>query len=243
MSIIPTPTPQDQSSHWLSPLRSCAAAVFTAACLSFVACDPADEDFTEEDATNHDFVDGDVSQRSRIDDGPPTGLASANRDDLPADQLRAAQGEEAIDAAIEYAAEGAETDEAATRSARASFRAYKSQRGSTVPVPLATITTLCGDFDGCTLRMGMYNWDNTKRVASRSSLFYYNASNRVWRAETADLAGQDQNGLTEHVMQAWSCYLTDGHYWNWGNFGDPSVGFGLLSWSQFNAECWLTIVD
>lgn len=126
---------------------------------------------------------------------------------------------------------------------RVTYRAYKWQRGRTIGISTAVIRELCGDLDGCELRMGMYNWDNTGRVASRHSLFYYNNINRAWRASWADRAGSDYNGVTQHVMNAWSCYFTDGRYFNWSNLGDGSVGFGLLSWNQYNAECRLTIID
>lgn len=126
---------------------------------------------------------------------------------------------------------------------RANFSAPKSSRGSTVPVPEATVALLCGDRDGCVLRMGMHDWDNSGRVASRESLLYYNRVNRVWRASAGDPAGTDYNGVTEHIMHAWACYFTDGEYKAWKNSGDGNVGFGLLSWNQFNADCWLTIID
>ncbi len=126
---------------------------------------------------------------------------------------------------------------------RVTFRVYKWERGRTYYISQYTVANLCGDIDGCELRLGMYNWDNTGRVASRESLFYYNSGNRAWRAERSDLWGSDWNGVTEHVMAAWACYFTDGVYNNWSNLGDPNAGFGLLSWSQFNAECFLTIID
>jgi hypothetical protein len=91
--------------------------------------------------------------------------------------------------------------------------------------------------------MGMYNWDGTRRTASRSSLFYYNRGNKNWRAERSDKAGTNDNNVTEHVMQAWACYFTDGEYKNWYNRGDYDLNFGLLSWNQYRATCKLTIID
>jgi hypothetical protein len=128
-------------------------------------------------------------------------------------------------------------------SARQTYTAWSSARGSTVNIPETTISDLCGDWDGCTLRMGMYNWDGTSRTASRSSLFYYNRGNKNWRAERSDKAGRNGNNVTEHVMQAWACYFTDGEYVNWYNRGDYDLNFGLLSWNQYNASCKLTIID
>ncbi|ACY15322.1 hypothetical protein [Haliangium ochraceum] len=126
---------------------------------------------------------------------------------------------------------------------RTTYRVYQSERGSTIPISTDTIANLCGDIDGCTLRLGMYNWDGTGRVASRESLFYYNTVNRAWRASRGDNYGSDYNGKSEHIMKEWSCYFTDGYYSNWTSYGDSGVGFGLMSWNQYNAECWLTIID
>jgi hypothetical protein len=123
------------------------------------------------------------------------------------------------------------------------YTAYTSQRGSTVTIPAARVAELCGDTDGCEIRMGMYNWDGTGRTASRSSLFYYNASTGTWRAERNDAAGTTDNNTTEHVMNAWSCYFTDGYYSSWYNHGDINKDFGVLSWNQYNATCRVTLID
>ncbi len=126
---------------------------------------------------------------------------------------------------------------------RASYFASVLTRGTTVVIPEATVKKLCGDFDGCTLRMGMYNWDGTGRTASRDSLFYYNSSNRNWRASRGDKAGANLNVATQHVMNAWACYFTDGRYAGFANYGDFNTNFGLLSWNQYSASCKLTIID
>ncbi len=126
---------------------------------------------------------------------------------------------------------------------RQTYTAWSSGRGTSVNIPEQTIRDLCGDWDGCTLRMGMYNWDGTGRTASRETLFYYNNSTRTWRASSGDTAGTNNNGVTEHIMNAWSCYFTDGEYINWYNRGDYNVNFALLSWNQYNATCKLTIID
>lgn len=128
-------------------------------------------------------------------------------------------------------------------SERASYWASVFARGTTTVIPEATVKKLCGDFDGCTLRIGMYNWDGTQRTASRESLFYYNSGNRNWRASRSDKAGTNLNGATQHVMNAWACYFTDGRYAGFINYGDHNSNFGLLSWSQYVASCKLTIID
>lgn len=127
--------------------------------------------------------------------------------------------------------------------AQASYSAPKAQRGTTTAISEAVINTYCGDFDGCTIRLGMYDWDGTQRTASREFLFYYNSVTRTWRA-SSDAAGTNfTGGVTEHVYQAWSCYFTDGQYSAWVNQGDPNANFGLLSWDQYNADCRLSIFD
>ena len=126
---------------------------------------------------------------------------------------------------------------------RTTVTAWVGGRGTSVNIPEQTVSDLCGDWDGCSLRMGMYNWDGTYRTASRDSLFYYNSWNKTWRASAGDADGANNNGVTEHVMNAWACYFTDGWYINWANIGDIDPGFALLSWSQYNATCKLTIID
>lgn len=126
---------------------------------------------------------------------------------------------------------------------RIQYRVSKAERGTTLKIPETDIIRLCADRDGCSVRLGMYDWDNSGRVASRESLFYYNHTNHAWRASAGDTAGTDYNGPTEHVMSAWACYLTDGAYKDWVDLGDSALNFGLLSWNQYVAECWLTIID
>lgn len=128
---------------------------------------------------------------------------------------------------------------------RVHYTISKNQRGNSVPIKQEHIVTLCGDMDGCSVRIGMHNWDDTGRVASRGFLLYYNPRSKVWRAsrDDYDTAGTDSNNVTEHVNNSWSCYMTDGVYANWQDKSDTSEGFSLLSWNQYNADCWLTIID
>lgn len=126
---------------------------------------------------------------------------------------------------------------------RQTVTAWKSTRGYSVNISEQTVSDLCGDWDGCTLRMGMYDWDGTARTASRDSLFYYNASTKTWRASEGDAWGHNGNGVTEHIMNAWACYFTDGAYFSWRDYGDFDVNFALLSWNQYDATCKLTIID
>jgi hypothetical protein len=127
--------------------------------------------------------------------------------------------------------------------ASADYEAPVASRGTTIEIPESVIASLCGDFDGCSVRLGMYNWDGTGRTASRESLLYYNTSTRTWRASAGDPAGMNFNAVTEHIIQAWACYFTDGSYSAWTNYGDYSSNFGLLSWNQYTAACRLSIID
>ena len=127
---------------------------------------------------------------------------------------------------------------------RKTYCAPRTQRGTTVAIPEADVIKFCSGKDGCIVRMGMYNWDDLGRVASRHFLFYYNQYNKTWRAgyEAGELAGTNQNNTTEHVANFWSCYFTDGAFDNFTDKGDTSSDFGLLSWNQYNADCFLTFV-
>ncbi|MEM9493619.1 MAG: hypothetical protein AAGC55_31005 [Myxococcota bacterium] len=126
---------------------------------------------------------------------------------------------------------------------RTTYHAYKHLRGTTTHIHQDVVRDLCGDEDGCTLRLGMHDWDGLGRTASRSNLLYYNPDNRRWRTENGDQIGTDYDNTTEHIMQTWSCYFTDSRFVNWSSYNDISAGFGLLSWNQYNADCRLTIID
>ena len=85
-----------------------------------------------------------------------------------------------------------------------------TQQGTSVPIPEATVVKLCGDEDGCTIRLAMINWDGTGRTASRQTLFFYNQYNRNWRTSKGDREGTNNNNMTQHVINEWSCFFTDG---------------------------------
>ncbi|WP_185230915.1 hypothetical protein [Teredinibacter franksiae] len=117
-------------------------------------------------------------------------------------------------------------------------------RGYTYNIPESRVSALCGDIDGCKVRISMYNWDGNRRTASRESLLFYNASNGNWRDLDGDTQGTTGNNGTQHIMQAWSCYFTDGRYSNWSNLGDTNANFAVLSWNQYNASaCRVTLID
>ena len=145
-----------------------------------------------------------------------------------------------------------QNDYAATQSPdRITRVATKNQRGTSIGFPRPDVVRLCGDQDGCSVRIGMHNWDDTGRVASRDFLFFYNPRSHVWRASRAvtgaagpesDMAGTDSNNNGEHVGYAWGCYLTDAEYVD-GAHTDGVLGFGVLSWTNWNADCWITLID
>lgn len=120
--------------------------------------------------------------------------------------------------------------------------APKASRGNTVPISESTIINYCGDFDGCSVRLSMFDWDGARRVASREFMFFYNGDNGNWRT-SLDVEGRNGAASTQHVFQSFSCYFTDGEYSGFVDRGDTQRGFGLLSWNEFDAECLLTLVD
>ena len=127
----------------------------------------------------------------------------------------------------------------------------KGKRGGSVPLDMKRVEYLCADLDGCEVRMGMHDWDETQRIASREGMLFYNRSNRNWRTSydmpmygvDHDPYGTDGNGATQHLLQAWACYLTDGTYSNFNDNGDTTKGLSLLSWNQYNADCTITLID
>jgi hypothetical protein len=122
------------------------------------------------------------------------------------------------------------------------YIALRTNRGTTTPVPEADVIQYCGDKAGCNIHIGMHNWDNQGRVASRQFLFFYNKDTGVWRTDAGDVQGTNANNITEHVNNSWSCYFTDGLYANFVDQGDPDRQFGVLSWNNLNADCWVTIM-
>ncbi len=130
---------------------------------------------------------------------------------------------------------------------RVTYGAPRSTRGTSIPIPESAVIEYCSDFDGCYLRLGMYGWDDRYDIAWTGGLFFYNKYNRNWRADwwgnIAIREGQNKNGINEQILQGWTCYFTDGAFLNWIDQGDKDLEFGLVSWSEYTADCYLTIVD
>ena len=125
---------------------------------------------------------------------------------------------------------------------RKTFVAMHDNRGTSAKIPEAEIIKYCSDKSGCEVVVGMHNWDNTGRVASRSFHFFYNKDTKVWRSEAGDPQGTKNNGVTEHINDTWACHFMDGQYADWHDTGDHSLDFGLLSGVEFIADCFLTLI-
>ncbi len=122
------------------------------------------------------------------------------------------------------------------------YYAPKSTRGNTTVIPESIVIDYCGDDDGCSVRIVMYDWDGNNRSASREFLVYYNSKNKNWRS-SSDAYGKNNDSAVSHLFYVWDCYFTDGTYSNWAG-KDENLDFGLLSWkTDFNAECRLFIYD
>lgn len=129
---------------------------------------------------------------------------------------------------------------------RKSYYAPKSSRGKTINIPELDIIDLCGDDDGCEVRIIMYDWDGNLRSASRTFNFFYNKDNKNWRADyyNTDVEGTNGAAGTQHIAgPIFSCHFTDGKFDNWADQSDIDLDFGLLSWNQYDAECRLFVID
>ncbi|MFQ5593144.1 MAG: hypothetical protein ACE5HA_03245 [Anaerolineae bacterium] len=129
---------------------------------------------------------------------------------------------------------------------------------TSVPVDENLLKQLCGDGDGCTFTLGMRDWATATYGPGllatvgpiRLSLAGERNGQRYWsvRYENGDqLTAADGNGATNHLRQAWDCFLTDGRYENGSDLGDPAIGLALLNWhGEYNAQnmvCVLIIED
>lgn len=118
----------------------------------------------------------------------------------------------------------------------------------TVPISDTILIDLCQDEDGCTVWLGMRNW-NTRGLLEvegphRFSLQKTDTSQRWWRL--GDFEGLDGDGGIEHALIHHDCYITDGLYTNGQQAGDE-LGFGLLNWygnfDSVDMVCVLIIED
>ncbi len=170
----------------------------------------------------------------------------------------AVNGGLAVDGALSAETLSAETLSAETLSAETlsvggqiiepRYHVVHRDKGDSVLLDQARIATLCGDGDGCDVRIAMRLWGgaNDTAAASRQFLLYFDAPSRRWRT-SRDAAGQIGDGRHEHAFQSFeTCYLTEGRYVDFRNEGDDGLGFKLLLWNGFNGpdrECAITFID
>jgi len=116
--------------------------------------------------------------------------------------------------------------------------------GATTTIPISVIEELCGDEDGCKVRVWMTNYTPNFAAASRESLFFYDKTTRRYRSSAGDRVGQNYNGIkAEHALIFWSCYLTDTKYINGSTTNDDS-NMHLLNWNQYtNETCNIAFFD
>ena len=125
--------------------------------------------------------------------------------------------------------------------------------GSTVPISQDVVTTLCGDHDGCELRLKMTQWldsDRPAAIGQEGGRLHYDAMSGRW--QMSDVTGTDGDGIAEQIISvrastsAWDvCYLTDGTYLQHVSTSDEP-GLAVLFWSGYadvEHTCELTLID
>ncbi len=131
---------------------------------------------------------------------------------------------------------------------------------NSVPVDDAMLNQLCADEDGCTITLGMRDWntpaDRPGLLATvgpwRFSITAATNGKRNWDLRYADGAGavhgEDGNGTTEPIANALNgCIFTDGKWQTGVDLGDQELGLSLLNWHGIwdspNMVCVLIIED
>ncbi|MFO0587907.1 MAG: hypothetical protein U0441_10225 [Polyangiaceae bacterium] len=146
-------------------------------------------------------------------------------------------------------AEVAYTTTAAKYVLRTKYSSGDPGAGKTRQIPQQILEDYCGDVDGCDMTLSMRYWTGAEpEKASRGpNKFYYDIISRRWRMANTDTSGTDGAGGTQHVLNAWSCYFTDGVYNNFADQGDAGVGMALMIWntpySNPVLECELILED
>ena len=125
---------------------------------------------------------------------------------------------------------------------------YATYNRTTMPLDMTIIKEICGDEDGCEVRLFMRRWNsNTETAAATRGPYVLNYDNATGRWRVNDTSGIDGNGTTNHLLQWWDCYLTDGNYSNGSNQNDPGEGISLLNYnsdySNANKTCECTFID
>ena len=125
----------------------------------------------------------------------------------------------------------------------------KNSQRNLITIPQDQLELLCGDEDGCTIRLSMNNYGNGAQAsapASVASLLFINKDSKQWRtSEPNATRGTFGNNSIEHALQLFStCYLTDGYYKGSTPSGDQNLGLSLMYWPLAErAGCSVTIID
>lgn len=128
--------------------------------------------------------------------------------------------------------------------------------GVTTPIDPGALANICGDADGCEVRMAMRNYDTIDSApAPLVTWLFCDATCTNWRTSlqllggtpaSAQRMGRDKNDEIQHILHQkyWSCYFTDGQYLSVDSSNDAERGFGLLTWVEYaGSDCVLTIID
>jgi hypothetical protein len=125
--------------------------------------------------------------------------------------------------------------------------------GRTRQIPEQVLNALCGDEDGCEVRLAMTRFfgDSGTEAASKSAIFYYSHDDGRWRTSAISGGGEsigvDGRNGTQHIIDAWgTCIFTDGSYSEYRQQGDNALGLYLLVWNNYNnpsRTCELTLID
>lgn len=133
------------------------------------------------------------------------------------------------------------------------------RRGETLQIPQADLVALCGDEDGCTMKVSMRSWNSagTSQIHANSRgvfHFQYNNANGAYRAQdSVGYIGVDGDGAMLNTDMGYTCcYLSDFQYVSSVGQGDSAKSMYLLNWTTGttgtcpaaeNMECHLTIDD
>ena len=109
---------------------------------------------------------------------------------------------------------------------------------TTTRIPISVIEDLCGDGDGCKVRLWMENYDAAKNApASTSNLLFYDKLTKKFRSMYPhDKSGTNNDGVIgQHAIHSWSCFLTDSQYSNSVLVADDK-DMHLLNWNAYSGE-------
>lgn len=121
--------------------------------------------------------------------------------------------------------------------------------GDSVPIPVSVTNQLCGDGDGCSVRLSMVDWSPSfpgQHASTAEFLFFVDPVTGHFRSSD-DVSGIDGDGATGNIVNIFNqCYLTDSVFQDFSAQGDPGPGFALLHWNAYSTpalQCRLTLTD